>query len=250
MPALGLAMYRLTIVMHDCVHGTLFQSRRANRVLGVVTGAVSGIEFHAFARLHSKHHRLLGRNDDPQGPDYLGVRASKAGTLWHLLRPLFGLNVIKLWQVAREVEKPALSRQKYLGHLLPVVAAQSCAALIASGGLAHWWLAPLPVASAATFGLFFAQLRAFAEHVALPGDRAEGCVRSHSPRMIDRLLLYDLNFNYHREHHLYPGAPSCHLPELHHRLVAERPQAFKLAPGMFATIGAALSGRAAASPAL
>ena len=249
MPVIGLAVYRLTIVMHDCVHGTLLQSRRANRVLGAVIGAISGIEFKAFARLHWKHHRLVGKTDDPQGPDYLGIPACKAGILWHLVKPLFGLNVFKLWQVAREVEKPKASWRENLNDLLPVVAVQSCAAAVASGGLVNWWLVPLPIASAATFGLFFSQLRGFAEHIALHGQAAEECVRSHSPRILEQFLLYDLNFNYHREHHLYPGVPSCHLPELHERLVANDPQTFELTPSMFGTIAAALNGRTVASSA-
>ena len=64
-PLIGLSMYRLTLAMHDCIHGTLFRSARANRVCGIVMGALSGIEFHAFARLHWMHHRTAGQHDDP-----------------------------------------------------------------------------------------------------------------------------------------------------------------------------------------
>ena len=234
-PLLGLSMYRLTLVMHDCIHGTLFRSARANRVCGIVMGALSGIEFRAFARLHWLHHRMAGRPDDPQGPDYLSLPPSPAGILWHLLRPLLGYNIFKLWQVIRVLDGSATQRVGRRG-LLVVIAAQGLAALVASNGLADWWLAPLPIVSAATFGLFFAQLRGFAEHAALPGQNPEGCVRSHRPAAIDRILLYDLNFNYHREHHLYPNAPSCHLPEVHRRLALRDPRAFALAPGMFESV--------------
>src|SRR5262250_2268915 len=47
MPALGLMTYRMTIVMHDCAHETLFPSRRLNRVIGTLVGAASGLSFHA-----------------------------------------------------------------------------------------------------------------------------------------------------------------------------------------------------------
>ena len=113
---------------------------------------------------------------------------------------------------------------------------QGCAAVIASYGFVFWWLAPLPIVSGATFGLFFAQLRGFAEHVAIPGQISAGCVRSHRQIKIDVFLLYDLNFNFHRDHHLYPRVPSCHLPELHRRLVSQQPDEFALASGMFSTI--------------
>jgi fatty acid desaturase len=233
-PFLGLAMYRLTMVMHDCLHGTLFASPTANRLCGIAAGAMSGIEFHAFSRLHWTHHRLTGQPGDPQGSDYLSLPRSCAGIVRHLLLPLTGYTVFKIWLVMR-----ALRRGRHRLAVLalgPLFVVQGCAALIASSGLVFLWLAPLPILSAATFGLFFAQLRGFAEHVAMPGQPPEGNVRSHESRLIDRLLLHDLNFNYHREHHLYPNVPSCRLPELHHRLAAVRPTEFTLALGMFATI--------------
>jgi hypothetical protein len=73
---------------------------------------------------------------------------------------------------------------------------------------------PVPALAAASFGLFFAQLRGFAEHAAMPGTSPIDHVRSHPPRLFDRILLYDLNFNLHREHHRHPAVPSCHLPGL------------------------------------
>src|SRR5205823_5007842 len=119
---------------------------------------MSGIEFHAFARLHWLHHRIVGRPDDPQGPDYLSLPPSQAGMVWHLLRPLMGYNIFKLRQVIRALDGSTAHRMKRSGLML-VIGVQGCVALVASSGLVDWWLAPLPIVSAATFGLFFAQLR-------------------------------------------------------------------------------------------
>jgi fatty acid desaturase len=236
MPFVGLAMYRLTFVMHDCSHGTLFKSPKANWICGVLVGAMSGIEFHAYQRLHRKHHASLGQPDDPQGPDYLSLPASTFGVAYHLVRPLLGYNVFKIGQVVGALEETTPHRPAHWARLAPVIVIQGCAAAVASYGFVFWWLAPLPIVSAATFGLFFAQLRGLAEHVAMPGQRAAGCVRSHRQIKIDVVLLYDLNFNYHHEHHLYPRVPSCHLPELHRRLASQQPNEFALASGMFSTI--------------
>jgi fatty acid desaturase len=234
MPLIGLAMYRLTIVMHDCVHGTLFASRRSNRIVGVAAGALAAVEFHAFARLHWQHHHALGRPDDPQGPDYLlPPEASRMAVLWHLLRPLLGCNLFKLGQVMAAASGPASRRWRAFA---PVAVAQAAAAAVASGGFCYWWLMPVPALSAATFGLFLAQTRGFAEHAAMPGDSPEGCVRSHATRLIDRIFLYDLNFNLHREHHLHPAVPSCHLPDLRRELAPEDAAGAALAAGTLATI--------------
>jgi fatty acid desaturase len=242
MAVIGLAMYRLTMVMHDCIHGTLFASHRVNRLAGVLAGAASGIEFNAFARLHRKHHRVFGEPDDPQGPDYfLPQPASRAAILWHLFRPLLGYNVFKLGQVFIAMQRDDDRMERIpLASFLILIATQLFTATVASGGFAMWWLAPLPLLSAATFGLFFAQTRGFAEHVAMPGVEPRGYVRSHRPALIDRVLLYDLHFNFHREHHLHPQVPSCWLPTLHEVLAAEDAQ-FRLDGSMLDTIYARLA---------
>jgi hypothetical protein len=130
-PLLGLSMYRLTLVMHDCIHGTLFRSARANRVCGIVMGALSGIEFHAFARLHGMHHRMAGQRDDPQGPDYLSLPPSPMGIVWHLLRPLVGYNLFKLSQVIRGAERIDLSSHDAPGG---IDVGHCCSGLCGLGG--------------------------------------------------------------------------------------------------------------------
>jgi fatty acid desaturase len=236
-PLIGLAYYRLTLVMHDCIHATLLPIPRTNRTLGIIFGALCGIEFHAFSRLHWQHHRVVGQSDDPQGADYLVAWSAGPGTLIiHLLRPLAGVTLFKLRQIFASLEHlDQQGRLQRWSALALVIGAQSAVAVAVSDGLRLWWLAPLPIASAATFGLFFAQFRGFAEHVAMPGVAAAGFVRSHRTTFFGRLLLYDLNFNFHQEHHLYPGMPSCHLPELHRQLV-ETGEVGALASGMLATV--------------
>jgi fatty acid desaturase len=237
-PAIGLMMYRMTVVMHDCVHETLLPSPRLNRIVGTMLGAAAGISFRAFARLHRRHHRRAGLADDPQGPHYLGLRSSSRGKiLWHLLRPLVGYNLLLFRRLAAELAGAAdVPARQRMAELALVAGVQLACAAIVSHGFQLWWLAPAPLLSAATFGLFLSQLRGFAEHIALPGVDPAGFVRSHQPHPLDRILLYDVNFNHHREHHLYPQVPSCHLPALAAALAAERDSSEAPPPTMFATI--------------
>jgi fatty acid desaturase len=237
-PVIGLMMYRMTVVMHDCAHETLLPSRRLNRVVGTLLGAAAGLSFRTFARLHRRHHHRVGLADDPQGPHYLGAwSSSRARTLWHLLRPLVGYNLLLLRRLSAELSGATdVAAGHRLAELVLIAGLQFVCAAIVSHGFRFWWLAPVPLISAATFGLFFSQLRGFAEHVAMPGVDPAGVVRSHRPHPIDRILLYDVNFNYHREHHLYPQVPSCHLPAVHAALAGERGSSAALPPTMFATI--------------
>ena len=51
-------------------------------------------------------------------------------------------------------------------------------------------------------------------------SRAGWIVRSHSARLLERLVLYDLHFNYHSAHHRWPQCPSRHLPLVHEQYLA------------------------------
>ena len=91
---------------------------------------------------------------------------------------------------------------------------QLALALLITGAGRHAWLALLPFASAATFGLFLSQLRGIAEHGVGAAGGPEALVRSHASELLGSLLLYDVHFNFHEEHHRYPGVPSRWLPPL------------------------------------
>jgi omega-6 fatty acid desaturase (delta-12 desaturase) len=219
-PLTGLALYRLTMVMHDCGHGTLFTARAANERVGRLLGFVTGVDFGRFKQLHWEHHKIYGQPGDPQGFHYAGLsRMTRAGYAWHVVKPLLGAN---LRHVFREsiLHPRNLAAAPGSGDLPALALVQLALALLISGFLRHPVLILLPFASAATFGLFLSQLRGIAEHgVGEPG-KPEPHVRSHAPDFFGALLLYDVHFNFHEEHHRYPGVPSCRLPELARELSA------------------------------
>jgi fatty acid desaturase len=222
-PLIGLFIYRMTIVMHDCVHRTLFESAALNVCVGRVLGGITGIAFHSFAAQHLRHHRTYGEPGDPQGFQYLGLKGmTRAQFAWHLAKPLLGFNL----RYALKESLLNLRRVRTADFAL-FAAMQALILTLVTGAGTSWWLAPLPFVSAATFGLFFSQLRGIAEHAAIGEAREKGNVRSHAPRWLDRVFLYDLNFNYHAEHHRHPHVPSRRLPMLDHDA---------LAPGMCSTI--------------
>jgi omega-6 fatty acid desaturase (delta-12 desaturase) len=221
-PLVGLVLYRLTMVMHDCGHGTLLTSRSANERVGKLLGFITGVDFGRFKQLHWEHHKIYGQRGDPQGFHYLGLsRMTRTGYLWHVIKPLFGTN---LRYVFREsiVHPRNLAAAAATGEIVVLALVQIGLALLISGGGRHPSLALLPFVSAATFGLFLSQLRGIAEHGVGDPTQPETHVRSHAPELLGRLLLYDVHFNFHEEHHRYPGVPACRLPELAHELRDEQ----------------------------
>lgn len=237
-PLIGLFAYRLTFVMHDCAHGTLFLSPRLNRAIGRAIGAITGIDFQSYRTLHWKHHRRYGLPDDPQGFHYLGLQhSSRPARLWHLIKPLLAANLGRTLQ--ESVLNPRnLRRGLRTGEAMTIVGAQLLMLIIVTGAGRRLSLAILPFVSSATFALFLSQLRGIAEH-GVSAQAQAGWVRSHAPNWIERIFLYDLHFNYHAEHHAWPQCPSRHLPTVHRKYFAT---GTPLDSSMVATI-AALAGR-------
>jgi fatty acid desaturase len=219
-PLIGLLLYRLTMVMHDCGHATLFTARRVNERVGKLLGFITGVDFARFKQAHWEHHKVYGQAGDPQGFHYLGLsRMTSAAFAWHVIKPLFGANLRYVFPESI-VHPRNLATAAANGELAVLVLVQSALALLITGVGRHWWLALLPLASAATFGLFLSQLRGIAEHGVGERGKPETHVRSHAPELLGGLLLYDVHFNYHEEHHRYPGVPSRYLPKLARELAA------------------------------
>lgn len=56
-------LVRIFILFHDCCHGTFFPSRRANRILGYITGIMTFTPFEDWQRTHVIHHSTSGNLD-------------------------------------------------------------------------------------------------------------------------------------------------------------------------------------------
>ena len=54
---------RVFIVFHDCCHGSFFASRRANRILGYISGVLTFTPFEDWRHAHASHHATTGDLD-------------------------------------------------------------------------------------------------------------------------------------------------------------------------------------------
>ncbi|HTN72484.1 MAG TPA: fatty acid desaturase [Methylomirabilota bacterium] len=61
-PAGGI-LVRIFILFHDCCHGSFFVSRRANTILGYITGILTFTPFEDWRRAHNAHHATAGDLD-------------------------------------------------------------------------------------------------------------------------------------------------------------------------------------------
>lgn len=54
---------RVFIIFHDCTHGSFFKSKRANEIVGFLTGVLTFTSFHHWRWEHAMHHATTGDLD-------------------------------------------------------------------------------------------------------------------------------------------------------------------------------------------
>jgi omega-6 fatty acid desaturase (delta-12 desaturase) len=59
----GLFMVRIFIFFHDCCHGSFFTSKKANKIVGYITGIITFTPFYLWRRDHNLHHATAGNLD-------------------------------------------------------------------------------------------------------------------------------------------------------------------------------------------
>lgn len=56
-------LIRIFIIFHDCCHGSFFQDRRANRIVGYITGILTFTPFEQWRKSHNMHHATVANLD-------------------------------------------------------------------------------------------------------------------------------------------------------------------------------------------
>lgn len=199
-------------VVHDCVHGAFFKSRRANEILGRIAAAVVVTNFSFYKSFHIKHHACATLPEDPEGVISLTSLKDYAR---FLLAPIFFLNMwIEVLKIASGAQSKVIHQKKF-----------HSAVVWDAVGFACWLIVvctlTLAVPSAVGFGyllplvIFFPlmNLTSLPEHFAtVPGRSVIGNTRSTDSNLLFTLLFWFNNL--HAEHHAYPSVPSYNLPRL------------------------------------
>lgn len=228
-PLLAAYIYKLTILLHESTHRTLFRHRSLNVGVGWVAASLLASGFRGYSVAHWQHHRHCGTEEDTDEGDALRLRAATRRQLvLHLLKPLSGIAFIEVLTTYLRAQKQSDSlterpaRRERLtpwAELASILAAQTVVATVATGLWRYPLLALVYPCAGATLALFFSRTRAFCEHTTATGTEGQCFARTHRPFWFDRIFFYTLNMNFHVEHHWYPQVPACHLPRLHRELV-------------------------------
>ncbi len=233
--AISIYAYKFSFIMHDCAHNSLFNSKNFCSILGNFVGLIIGSEFKSYKKTHLQHHINLGNIELDKDFDEYTFKEK----IQHLIKPLFFLRILQMLKKNNMLDKDNQVQfiDKFKWILQFALIQFFIVAVISNFGQAFGKVI-IYYLCLSTVSLFLGRLRTTAEHgrsINFGSDKKE-LTRTHHPNLIDKLLLYDANFNYHLEHHLFPQISSFQYPKIFKKLKNEIHDDNTLGASMFSTI--------------
>ncbi|WP_308637336.1 fatty acid desaturase [Paenibacillus silvisoli] len=225
-------LVRIFILFHDCCHHSFFRSRKANEIVGMVTGALTGFSYQKWRREHNIHHAGNG-NLDQRGTgdittltvdEYLSLPLFRRIVYRMYRNPLimFGLGPLYLIFIQSRLNRKGAGRKERLGTY-----ATNLLLLVLSGVL-YWFLGwqslllvefPILYLSAmAGIWLFYVQHQFeetyFEESATWNYETA--AIQGSSCYKLPKILQWLTgSIGFHHIHHLSPKIPNYHLQVAH-----------------------------------
>jgi acyl-lipid omega-6 desaturase (Delta-12 desaturase) len=159
-------LVRTFIIFHDCCHGSFYASRRANRIVGTITGILTFTPYDEWRLAHAGHHATAGNLDKRGvGDVYTMTVAEYRDAPWwkrlgyRLMRyPLvmFGLGPFVMFVLSQRITPRGASKAARISTWVTNLALLAIAAVAwLTIGLRTYVLIQLPVmVMAATAGLW------------------------------------------------------------------------------------------------
>jgi omega-6 fatty acid desaturase (delta-12 desaturase) len=230
-PAAGF-LVRVFVVFHDCAHGSLLPSRRANAIVGSVLGLLVLSPFRRWRHDHAVHHATAGDLDRRGVGDIVTLtvteyraRSWRGRAAYRLIRNpfvMFGFGPVFAMIVGpRIVSRGARPRMRNS------VLGTDLALFLLVGGtcwLIGWrdflivWAPAALVAGSVGIWLFYVQHQfedAYWER-GIDWTYADAALRGSSYLKLPRVLAFFTgNIGLHHVHHLNARIPNYHLPGAH-----------------------------------
>ncbi|WP_077622794.1 fatty acid desaturase [Sediminibacillus massiliensis] len=223
---------RMFIIFHDCTHQSFFKNKKANRLLGTITGILTHFPFEKWKRAHSIHH-ATSSNLDKRGTGDVWIMTVKeyveAG-FWQRLAyrfyrnpiVMFGLGPIYLFLVSNRFNrKGAKPKERWNTYLINASIAISYAIVIWVTGWQPFVLIQgiiLFVSGALGIWLFYVQHQfedSYFENEE-EWDYVKAAVDGSSYYKLPKIIQWITgSIGYHHVHHLNPRVPNYYLEKAH-----------------------------------
>lgn len=217
----------LGVLMHECGHGTLFRSKKLNRLVGTwLCAAPVMYRLDDYMSNHLSHHSKAGTDADPDLYRYQDYPVEKKSLQRKLLRDVSGQTTLHFLEVSltrnqvisrgEKGKKIVDYRQLISRFYAPIIMNFLLFLLLAGLGFAELYLLWL----AAYFSIYmvFSRIRNLAEHACVP-DLFDPDPMRHTRTMVanwwERLTFAPNCVNYHLEHHLLSSVPKYRLASFH-----------------------------------
>ena len=223
---------RTFIIFHDCTHGSFFKSKKANDIIGNISGILTSFPYEKWKREHTIHHatssnldkRGIGDIDMLTVDEYL--EKSKLGRLGYRLyrNPLvmFGLGPLFMVLVLNRFNRKDAKRKERLNtYFTNIVLLVVCTTLILIFGWTTFLLVHgLTLFIAGSMGIWLFYIQHTYEdsyfEVDTEWDYVKAAVEGSSYYKLPKLLQWITgNIGFHHVHHLSPRVPNYKLEDAH-----------------------------------
>jgi len=229
----GLFLVRAFIIFHDCGHGSFFRSKKANDVLGFITGMLTFTPYHHWKWEHAMHHATTG-DLDRRGigdvwtltvKEYLAssrttrinYRLVRNPFILFIFAPLFLFFVLERFPSKKS--KPREKRSVMMMNLALLTWGVCMSAIF---GFIPWLIIQLvmmSVAGCSGVWLFYVQHQfedAYWEETK-NWDFTTAAMEGSSYYKLPKVLQwFSGNIGFHHIHHLNPRIPNYNLERCHH----------------------------------
>ncbi|MCA9668672.1 MAG: fatty acid desaturase [Myxococcales bacterium] len=247
LPLVGVSLYGVLSIVHDCVHASFVPSKRANRIIGGALAPAVLLDYDSFHKSHMEHHRnSQSLEHDPKYPKLPSVKSDSSKSLPRRIAERVLLSPLAAWYATAKAMGKSPSRVRQAFYLLslllmglPIVvffagevafrnrdwrrpktwlsALRSICLPLALYGvspfLALFWIAALWIAMAFFFAVFMTHLSPYQLYPEQENPAVELMALNISDIHFSRVVevLGNAFTEHHAAHHLMPYVPSYRL---------------------------------------
>lgn len=225
---------RIFIIFHDCCHGSFFKSRRANDIVGMITGVITFTPYFAWRHSHAVHHATSGDLDRRGVGDIWTLTYEEYQELSPMMKIAYRMyrNPFVIFLVGPVFEFVVLQR---VPHFNAASKSREWSSVMWTNlallgifvgmgvtiGFTEYLLVQLPIITiAASIGVWLFYVQHQYENVYWERhdewDFATAALHGSSFYKLPRILQwFSGNIGFHHIHHLSPRIPNYKLEECH-----------------------------------
>lgn len=223
---------RTFIIFHDCGHGSFFKSKRANDIMGYITGIITLTPYHRWRHDHAVHHASVGDLDRRGVGDImtLTVKEYQNKSAWERLvyrvtrhpLALFTVGPLGLFLINNRFStRTSGKRERYSVYWTNLALLIILLVMSLTIGLKAFFLVLLPVmviGTTAGVWLFYVQHQFegvyWERHERW--DYLSAALKGSSYYKLPRILQwFSGNIGFHHIHHISPRIPNYYLEKCH-----------------------------------